>query len=107
MNILRKGELSMFKNVKSKKLTITFLIYLSIVLTDFGLVRNGDDPMFSPFTTLSNPSEVDSTRLRIGLLYYFSEIISISPTQPLSHSPEVRMGIWFTKGIMIYSSHND
>ncbi len=93
----------MIEFIKRKKtLLILSLAYSLLLFSDIGLVRKGFEPIFSPIITVSN-----TTKFRIGFLYYFSEEISISPTQPLSHSPEVRVGIWFARGIRLYTNTYD
>lgn len=93
----------MFEFIKrKKKLFILSLAYSLLLFSDIGMVRKGCEPIFSPIITVSN-----TTKFRIGFLYYFSEEISISPTQPLSHSPEVRIGVWFSRGIKLYSNAYD
>ena len=93
----------MFEFIKrKKKLLILSLAYLLLLFSDIGMVSKGCEPIFSPIITVSN-----TTKFRIGFLYYFTEETSISPTQPLSHSPQERVGIWFARGIKLYTTAYD
>lgn len=87
-----------------KKLLIIACILISISILsaafDFSRVHGGQEPVFVWARYNGASKEY------LGLFYYFSEEVSISPTQPLSHSASVKMGIWFIPGIQVYSSLN-
>lgn len=99
-----------------KKNKLWLLVAIAVIMVslifgiiDFSKAKNGEPPLFAfeglptETTDLQGNSTYYATNY-IGVLYYLSEDVSISPTQPFSSSPSVKMGIWFFPGIEVYSN---
>lgn len=88
---------------KVKVITIvSILLVFSITsgLIDLNRVKNGQEPCFT-YKSWDNEYMYFT-----GLFYYFSGEIHITPTQPLSHSFDIKGGVWFFPGWKITPNEN-
>ena len=76
-------------------LVLIILFFFSSSAVDYSRIKNNKDP------NLAIKYYTNDTVYYIGLLYYYSGNIMDSPTRPLFHSTDIKIGVWFLPGLSI------
>lgn len=76
-------------------LVLIILFSVASSAVDYSRIKNNKDP------NLAIKYYTNDTVYYIGLLYYYSGNIMDSPTRPLFHSTDIKIGVWFLPGLSI------
>lgn len=102
--------------MKKKKIIVCILVILIIIpIVDVLAVKSGNKPIFArifkegqELVYVNEYGEQEySTQDCYGLFYRFNVAYSISPTQPVSHSPRIEIGLWLFLTLEIFASKSN
>ena len=87
--------MKMRRKIGVGKWVLVLIILFSVASSavDYSRIKNNKD------LNLAIKYYTNDTVYYIGLLYYYSGNIMDSPTRPLFHSTDIKIGVWFLPGL--------